>query len=179
MAKRKSPIGGLYEFKIANRLVYGLCTHEKTAKIWVNMGQFVRFFEGVESERPADLTAVLARPVLFSGFTDISGQVRLKNAVRVLDADPIPAALQPAPRLRVEGLGGQDDMFLVEGLELDGPFIPVDDPYGEEDLAEAPTTEIFSIDGILARYRFGISQRRRYDIAVKRDKVDEVKDAIF
>ncbi len=176
---QKSPIDGLFEFRIADRLVYGLCTHERTHKGAPNMGQFIRFFAGVEQSRPKALPDILSRDVVFSVFMDLQGQIRLKNACHLMSPQEIPESLKAAPLLRCGGPPVDDRCFLVEGLGKEGMFVPVDDPYDEAALADAPTTEILSIEGLLWFYRYNLTSRRRFDIQMGRYTLDEDRDAVF
>lgn len=179
MSAARSYIGGLYEFQITSeRRVYGLCTHQIMPGWWAQLGPLVRFFEGVEIERPGDLDAILERSVVFNAFVPLSHMTRAKMAVKLAQVE-IPEKLAAAPCLRQGGPPIDPEFWLVEGLATGGPMVPCDDPVTEDELAKTSHETLMSIEGIRDVYRLGLTPERRYRLAYELETMNEDEDEKF
>ncbi|CAN0583245.1 unnamed protein product, partial [Ectocarpus sp. 12 AP-2014] len=96
MTGKRSYIGGLYAYRLSFGEVCGLCTHEVVDGWGPHMGQFVRFFQGVDDTAPSDKHVILARPILNSTFVYLPGMVSNKVARRLAKVD-VPDHLAATP----------------------------------------------------------------------------------
>lgn len=176
---RRSPVGGLYAFRIGPGEACGLCTHEVNADNdgdGPRFGPLVRFFRGIDARAPDDTDAILSRPVLTSLFVPLGSMLWHKQA-RKLAKVTVPPALAQPPVFRVGGSADPAHYFLVRGVGDEQVLL--EGPVSRDEIAAAPEEALGGIGVVERYYQFDLAPERAYAFETGETVLDEERDALF